>query len=117
MEHWLDPAGNAIPIEHLRTVVSESETEAQFNPQEPTRFNLIAKLKGAQHRRVKSILNEEELNEEERAPQRSLATISESVDRQRRMVGRVTFAYNIGSNFKTFCLPDWVWDSPEFPPA
>ena len=39
MEHWLDPEGNVLPLEKLRTVVSESEIEAKFDPEEPIRFS------------------------------------------------------------------------------
>ena len=38
MEHWLDPAGNVLPMEKLRTVVSESEIDAKFDPDEPIPF-------------------------------------------------------------------------------
>ena len=113
MEHWLDPEGSVLPLEKLRTVVSETEIEAKFDPEEPIRFSgeqirkrrtvqapgvrnwgdivekrdkitfatfhppgyydtnmpwhnryeLIAKFKSASHRRVKSVLNGEELEE------------------------------------------------------
>ncbi len=115
MEHWLDPAGNVLPMDQLREVIDESEIETQFDPEEPirfageqvrkrrttqapgvrcwgdiverrdkikfatfrspgyydvetpwpNRFDLIAKFKGAVHRRVKSKLNGEELDEVE----------------------------------------------------
>ena len=113
MEHWLNPEGNVLPVEKLRTVVDETEIEAKFDPDEPilfageqvrkrrtvqapgvrnwgdiiekrdsiifatfhspgvydtdmpwdNRFELIAKFKGVIHRRVKSALNGEELEE------------------------------------------------------
>ena len=113
MEHWLDPAGNVIPVEKLRTVVSESKIDAHFDPDEPipfageqirkrrttqapgvrtwgdviekrddislatfyppgyydvakpwhNRYDLIAKFQNATHRRVKSLLDGEELDE------------------------------------------------------
>ncbi len=113
MEHWLDPEGSVLPMEKLRTVVSELEIEAKFDPEEPIRFSgeqirkrrtvqapgvrnwgdivkkresisfatfhppgfydterpwhnrfeLIAKFKNASYRRVKSVLNGQELEE------------------------------------------------------
>ena len=113
MEHWLNPEGSKLPVEILRTVVSESDIDAKFDPDEPIRFSgeqirkrrtvqapevrtwgdviekrdsidfamfhspgfydvdrpwhnryeLIAKFKNATHRRVKSLLNGEELDE------------------------------------------------------
>ena len=113
MEHWLNPEGNKLPIEKLRTVVSEKVIDAKFDPDEPIRFageqirkrrttqapqvrtwgdviekrdsinfaefhppglydvqrpwhnryELIAKFKNATHRRVKSVLNGDELDE------------------------------------------------------
>ena len=113
MEHWLNPEGNVLPIEKLRTVVSEKVMDAKFDPDEPIRFageqirkrrttqapqvrtwgdviekrdsinfaefhppglydvsrpwhnryELIAKFKNASHRRVKSVLNGDELDE------------------------------------------------------
>ncbi|MEN1678365.1 MAG: hypothetical protein AAGJ46_02150 [Planctomycetota bacterium] len=38
MEHWLDPAGNVIPLNKLRSVQTEAEIEASFDPDEPIRF-------------------------------------------------------------------------------
>ena len=38
MEHWLNPEGNVLPIEKLRTVVSETDINAHFDPDEPIRF-------------------------------------------------------------------------------
>ena len=113
MEHWLNPEGNVLPIEKLRTVISESSIDAGFDPDEKIRFageqirkrrttqapqvrtwgdviekrdsidfaefrtpgfydvgrpwhnryELIAKFKNATHRRVKSSLNGEKLDE------------------------------------------------------
>ena len=113
MEHWLNPEGDVLPVEKLRTIVSETEIDAKFDPEEPirfageqirkrrtvqapgvrnwgdvvekrdsisfasfnppgfydvetpwhNRFELIAKFKNAAHRRVKSVLNGEELDE------------------------------------------------------
>ena len=113
MEHWLNPEGNSLLVEKLRTVVSETDLDAKFDPDEPIRFageqirkrrtvqapevrnwgdviekrdsidfaefhppgfydvgrpwhnryELIAKFKNATHRRVKSLLNGEELDE------------------------------------------------------
>ena len=113
MEHWLDPEGSVMPVEKLREVVSETEIEAKFDPEERIRFageqirkrrtvqapnvrnwgdviekrdeisfatfhppgfydtdlpwhnryELIAEFKDASHRRVKSVLNGEELDE------------------------------------------------------
>ena len=39
MEHWLDPAGNVLPMEKLRTVLSETTIDAKFDPEEPIRFS------------------------------------------------------------------------------
>ena len=113
MEHWLNPEGNVVPVEKLRTVISETEIDAKFDPDEPIRFSgeqirkrrtvqasgvrtwgdviekrdsidfaefhppgvydaqrpwhnryeLVAKFQNATHRRVKSELNGEELDE------------------------------------------------------
>ncbi|MEM6799165.1 MAG: hypothetical protein AAF589_06595, partial [Planctomycetota bacterium] len=38
MEHWLDPAGNLIPLDKLREVVSEKPVEAHFDPDEEICF-------------------------------------------------------------------------------
>ena len=113
MEHWLNPEGNVLAVKKLRTVISETEIDAKFDPDEPIRFSgeqirkrrtvqapqvrtwgdviekrdsiefamfhppgfydvnrpwhnryeLMAKFKNATHRRVKSMLNGEELDE------------------------------------------------------
>ena len=113
MEHWLNPEGSELLVEKLRKVVSETDIDAKFDPDEPIRFSgeqirkrrtvqapevrtwgdviekrdsidfamfhppgfydvsrpwhnryeLIAKFKNATHRRVKSFLNDEELDE------------------------------------------------------
>ena len=113
MEHWLDPEGNVVPLDKLRTVVDETKIDAKFDPKEAipfqgeqirkrrttqaagvrnfgdviekrdsiklatfyppgyydvdipwaNRYELIAKFKGAVHRRVKSVLNDQQLDE------------------------------------------------------
>ena len=39
MEHWLDPVGNILPLEKLRTVLDETKVDAKFDPEEPIRFS------------------------------------------------------------------------------
>ena len=38
MEHWLDPAGSVLPLDKLRTIVSEEEIDSKFDPEEPICF-------------------------------------------------------------------------------
>lgn len=39
MEHWLDPAGNEIPMDKLRRVAAEQEVLVKFDPNEPIAFS------------------------------------------------------------------------------